>query len=248
MVAAGVGEKVGITLYVISEGRYEAQGPFYNATVDDSKLVWFHVQNRSNYQELSQQLMQSNNGHTWLTEFSGPTSLVTSRSNNQYCRAGSYCPGQSLGDVYLAQCTGRATSDLCSDAAANDAANDAANGAANGAFSTNAPCAADPCAAFDDLDRALVGMHPQSTWVTRMRAVVPSRALSEGDLKIQATTSQAPVSNQHATNTYDDPSYSPCGSKGGCSVSDATASRIERGLVVGMMALVGAAFVRRRRR
>lgn len=57
MVAAGAGARVGITLFVVSEGRYEAHSPFFNAVIDDSKLVWLHAIGRSNYQDLSQALM-----------------------------------------------------------------------------------------------------------------------------------------------------------------------------------------------
>jgi len=39
MVAAGVGQSVGLTLYVLGEGRYQAQN-FPNAIVDEKKLVW----------------------------------------------------------------------------------------------------------------------------------------------------------------------------------------------------------------
>ena len=102
MVAAGVGAQVGVTLYVVGEGRYEAAPPFQNAVVDDSKLFWFHTQNRSNYQELSESLMAQNGGRTWLTEFSGAATLVPSGQGT--CgRPGSY-GGTSIADLYVSQC------------------------------------------------------------------------------------------------------------------------------------------------
>ena len=107
MVAAGVGPKVGITLYVISEGRYEARSPFFNATISDSQLVWQHAQNQSNYQPLSEQIMQSHNGRTWLTEFAQPVSLVGTRagcSPSYYYYSGSN-PELNLADAYLSQCS-----------------------------------------------------------------------------------------------------------------------------------------------
>ena len=67
MIAAGVGANVGITLYVISEGRYHPQN-FPDATVDDSRLVWDFNQSRSNYQELSLAAMAAADGRGWLTE------------------------------------------------------------------------------------------------------------------------------------------------------------------------------------
>jgi MYXO-CTERM domain-containing protein len=251
MVAAGVGAQVGITLFVISEGRYEAQPPFSNTVVDDSQLIWRHVDNRSNYQELSQKLMQGGGGRTWLTEFAGPASLLTSvncrslgcaSSANGTGGAVTYYGGQTVADVYLAQCRGKAGLP-CPPASSFEASVDDASG--NSA--ADAACSADPCSGFDDIDVALVGMHPLDTWVTRMRANLPSSALAEGDLHIQASQPQTQVSNRHATDVFDDPTYSPCGTKGGCSASAADASPLERWLVVGALGLVGAALVRRRR-
>lgn len=242
MVAAGVGAQVGITLYVISEGRYEAKSPFFNVLVDDSRLVWQRAQSRSNYQELSQQLMQSHNSRTWLTEFSGTTSLKPSPYGGVgNCGGGpnggagiaTTFPGQSLADVYILQCRCKAAN-RCGDAGTNP--------------SGDAGCNPDPCGGFDDLDVALVGLHPQDTWVTRMRALLPVDALSEGDLQIQAAASQTSVSNLHAANAYDDPNYSPCGTKGGCSASAAQASPFQKSLVIGAFGFVGAALVRRRRK
>ncbi len=244
MVAAGVGASVGITLYVVGEGRYEAKSPFYNAVVDDSQLVWFSAQSRSNYQDLSLQLMKSHNARTWLTEFAAPVSLQNPASGGAYCGSGvggapAYCPGQPLASLYLQQCQGKPPVQCVGGNASSDAA--------SGAYADGG-CNPDPCASFDDLDVALVGMHPSSTWVTRLRAFLPVDALSEGDLQIQASTPQAIVSSQHSTNVYDDPSYSPCGTKGGCSASAAEARPFGEWLVMGTFAFVGVGLARRRRR
>ncbi len=104
MVAAGVGATVGITLYVIGEGRYEAAPPFENAVIVDSELFWYHVQNRSNYQELSQSLMAGNGGRTWITEFAGTANLVASGQQGCGQGGGFFYGGQSLADAYLGQC------------------------------------------------------------------------------------------------------------------------------------------------
>jgi MYXO-CTERM domain-containing protein len=220
--------------------------------VDDSQLIWRHADNRSNYQELSQKLMQGSGGHTWLTEFAGPESLLTSAgcmslgcgvSVNRSDGAVTYYDGQTLADVYLAQCRGKAGLP-CPPASSFEASVDDAS--SNSA--ADAACSADLCSGFDDLDVALVGMHPLDTWVTRMRANLPSSALAEGDLHIQASQPRTPVSNRHATDVFDDPTYSPCGTQGGCSATAADAGPFERWLGVGALGLVGAALVRRRRR
>src|SRR5688500_9464314 len=56
MVAAGVGARVGITLYVITEGRWQPQN-FPHATVDATRVLWDRTQNKSNYEPLTQELM-----------------------------------------------------------------------------------------------------------------------------------------------------------------------------------------------
>lgn len=313
MVAAGVGAQVAITLFVISEGRYEAQAPFANALVDDSKLVWLHLQNRSNYQETSLALMQNNGGRTWLTEAADHVSLVSTSSG---CSSGpgpqSTYLGESLGDAYLGQCQclapnacgqagggaggavgdssspfdGQAATDAVADAlgapdgpadatydAQEDgtdsaAAADATSTASDGATPTDASslvadasgavreagggeaglCTVDPCTGFDDLDVALVGMHPGDTWVTRLRAILPVDALGEGDLHVQASDSQSPISRQYNVNSYDDPRYSPCPASGGCSAGAANPGVVERSVLAGVLGFVGMAFLRRRTR
>jgi hypothetical protein len=67
MVAAGIGAKVGLSLFVISEGRVQAQN-FPNATIDPKKLTWDPEATRSNYRELAQASLAAEGGRTWLTE------------------------------------------------------------------------------------------------------------------------------------------------------------------------------------
>ena len=227
MVAAGVGANVGITLYVIGEGRYEAQN-FPNVIFDDSKLAWDPKANASNYQPLSQQLMAQANGRTWLTEYANPTG-VEPTNTAPYCYGGGGPGGlnvanpTNVGDVYLAQCT-------CLQSGTGQDASTSGG-----------------CAGFDDYDVALVGMHVTDTWVTRMRAVLPVSALSEGDMLLQASATQAEVSNLHTTNNYTDPTYSPCGTTGGCSASDADPDAYSRWVVAGALGFVVVSLARRKR-
>ena len=106
----------------------------------------------------------------------------------------------------------------------------------------------DPCAGFDDLDVALVGLHPADTWVTRMRAVLAVETLVAGDLHLQASSPQTPISNQYQALVYDDPTYTPCPNSGGCSATVARPGSTEAWFVAGLFGFAGAAFVRRRRR
>jgi hypothetical protein len=293
MVAAGVGDQVGLTLYVIGEGRYEAQN-FPDAVFDDSKLVWLHLQATSNYEPLAEQIMQGDNGRTWLTEFSGPESLAgvpTCSYGNIY---GGYGYGPTLADLYFSKCLcsggalapdptlGAAPDAGAADATPSDGAT--ADAAASDAPTSDAPAAdaseasaeeasleeagrsdggaavpeagasspsTPACSDFDDLAVAGVGMDLSTTWITRMRAILPANALSEGDLVLQASASQSPVSNQHAALVYDDPSYNPCGQGGGggaCSTTRNQTADASRWLVVGSLGFLGLALLRRRAR
>jgi hypothetical protein len=69
MVAAGTGAKVGITLWVVGQGRYEAQN-FSNFTIAASELTWDWNINSSNYTTVQQQKESAGNFATWQTESS----------------------------------------------------------------------------------------------------------------------------------------------------------------------------------
>ncbi len=69
MVAAGTGATVGITLWVVSDGRYEPQNfPFFH--IDDSQLVWDWSTNSSNFKTLRAQNEAQLGGRGWEVESS----------------------------------------------------------------------------------------------------------------------------------------------------------------------------------
>ncbi len=69
MVAAGTGATVGITLWVVGDGRYEPQNfPFFRIT--DDELVWDYTTNSSNYTLLRQQKEQQLGNKGWEVESS----------------------------------------------------------------------------------------------------------------------------------------------------------------------------------
>lgn len=257
MVAAGVGDQVGLTLYVISEGRYEAQN-FPNATFDDSKLVWLSAQSISNYEPLAEGIMQQDGGKTWLTEYSAQNEIQTASPcptppSPVYSNFSGGLDTEDLGALYFSTCQcGSTTLGNPDGSAPTDAGEDA------GGSDASAPSVpSTSCASFDDLAVAMDGMDPTDTWVTRLRAILPSNALSEADLVLQASASQTLVSNVHNALVYDDPSYSPCSGSaassnsassggGGCSAAPDDPDVWSRWLVVGSLAFAGVALGRRR--
>ena len=106
MVAAGIGAKVGITLYVIGEGRYRPQN-FPEALFDETDLAWDRVANRSNYEELSQAAMAAHGGHAWLTEYANHPNLYDPGVGYGFPGSTGYYSNTSnpgLAEAYFAQC------------------------------------------------------------------------------------------------------------------------------------------------
>jgi MYXO-CTERM domain-containing protein len=69
MVAAGTGANVGITLWIVGEGRYEPQNfPFF--TIKDDDIAWNWNTNASTYKEVRAQRTKDSNGKAWEIESS----------------------------------------------------------------------------------------------------------------------------------------------------------------------------------
>jgi len=67
MVAAGTGSTVGITLWVLGDGRYEPQN-FPSFRIQDSEIVWDWTTSSSNYATLRQQKEAASNYRAWELE------------------------------------------------------------------------------------------------------------------------------------------------------------------------------------
>jgi hypothetical protein len=224
MVAAGTGDHVAITLFVIAEGRYGTQN-FPEARVDPSKLSWDFNMAKSNYGKLRDDALATGTGNGFLTSFalkglrstiptpnSGPASFQVSGSST-------FASIQDIADLYFAQAAAnenRSTPSSCSpdlalsrslvvDTCPLPAGAAGPSGSAGaGDAGRTAPCPAvklDEIAAQDlacqnwtDLEAALIGMHPSDAWVTRLEANLPHAALAE-DLVLAPAASQTAVSS-----------------------------------------------------
>jgi hypothetical protein len=77
MVGIGTGANVAITLYVIGEGRWEADN-FANALVPQDLVAWDFTTSKSNYAELRKQTLESTNGGlAWLTAYAQQGALLS---------------------------------------------------------------------------------------------------------------------------------------------------------------------------
>ena len=79
MVAAGTGAKVGVTLWVLADGRYEPQNfPFFQ--IKDEDLLWDWNANQSNYTTLRAAQESASGFHAWELESSTTQSQANIRT------------------------------------------------------------------------------------------------------------------------------------------------------------------------
>jgi hypothetical protein len=212
MVAIGTGANVAISLFVISEGRWEADN-FGNATIPLDLLAWDFKTNTSNYGVIRDKALAQNSGATWLTTFAQPQALLSPLNTPFIGATRTYgVLGDSLVDTIAAAYIQRGiannedTTSTCTEAfmSASKSSSVVIDPCGPGKASDDPSCGTvDPnqidartleCGALDDVAVALTGMHPSDVWVTRLEANLPRAALAT-DLLVRAAPSQKPVDN-----------------------------------------------------
>jgi hypothetical protein len=217
MVAAGVGANVGITLFVIGEGRYHPQN-FPDANVDFTGLTYDYNTQSSNYESLIQQAMS---GSGWVTEAAfnlseGPSPAgglpVANPSLDSACTGGSSGGGsrpppcgqsQSLVidggiDDALPTLDGHATEAGNDAANGDDAGEDAAQDAAGDAAGDGAGDAGDDAA--DDANQDAGGQDAGSdasdasaNWICGDDLQLATTGLHSGDVWVTRLRAFLPV-------------------------------------------------------
>jgi hypothetical protein len=76
MVAIGTGANVALTLFLISEGRWEAKN-FKNTIAPTNLIAWDFKDNSSNYGEIREKALAQNDGATWLTAYAFQGALLS---------------------------------------------------------------------------------------------------------------------------------------------------------------------------
>lgn len=224
MVAAGVGAKVGLTLWVVGEGRYRTQN-FPEGVIDWSQLAWNVTQRASNRTQLEAAALASNGGRSWVTEAAIRTSVTESTW-------GYGLP--NVFDAYTQQCLTRPKRTVPCDEGAlppedgspddvtptdPDAGADTDAGSGDAGSAGDGGVASDGgpvctkvvsgCDGFDDLTVAARSLHAGDVWVTRLRADLPVSALAT-DLQLAASSDQTVLSPTHKTSRFTDPTFDPC--------------------------------------
>jgi hypothetical protein len=196
MVAAGTGATVGITLYVVADGRWEpANFPWFH--IEDKDIVWDWSASDSNYRTLEQQKEAAANNAIWEVEASVTQYSSTVQSQIQEAAQYGFVPGGTSSGGF------------------------GGAGSSNGdAYAPIDPSGSDPGKTADqvmqeDLTTLFAGISANSFRLTRLRADLAHGALGS-DLQLQAAADQSVLSNSHqATQSVNGPL---CPVYQGCSV------------------------------
>lgn len=205
----GAGANLGITLWVIGEGRWHTKN-FPDAVIDFSKLIWDSAKSRSNYQELSFAAMAKENGRAILTEYADRPNLNPNAPQPQ--------PGQmanvGLASAYRVACVKQPLPPVrdagpldagAPDASPEDAGDDAEvdggdlDGGDGGASDASVPPVVETNQC-DDLEIALDSLNGADVMITRLRAKLPYAALND-TMILEPTADQGPIDNVHQANT-----------------------------------------------
>ncbi len=230
MASVGTGTTVGITIWVVSDGRYEPQNfPFFH--IDDSALVWDFSTSSSNYTTLRAQNEATLGGKGWEIESSLDVNqqLITSviLSGGQYYGSGGFAqasPADATED-YLAA----GDPDAGADAAPYQSAEDVRTA---------------------DIAALFAGLPGSNVRVTRIRSDISHAAMTK-DFVLKASDDQSELSNiRNVTQSVNlvCPVYPPC--SGGCVASPQSnaGSAASFGAIAGMVGLALVRVVRARRR
>lgn len=259
MVAAGTGARVGLLLYVVGEGRYEAAS-YANATVDPRLVKWDAVSSRSNYTELFAGLTSAPDG-AWVTEYAGQGGFKEAQSAYH-----AVCANRSIQVRVPCKDTTEGGADASADPDADtDAAVDASDDADDAGLDLDAGTAVDAdldgdvdagpgcfetrpaCDDFDDDEVATDGMYLPDVHLTRLRTTLSTTGLVELRL---AGTAAGDVSARIAATEF---SVAPTCTQGtggssanGCACD--TSGTPRSAIVPGALGVAALALLRRRRR
>ena len=239
MAAIGTGVTVGITIWVVSDGRYEPQNyPFFR--IDDAALVWDWQTSLSNYAQLRADAAAKLGGKGWEIE--------SSLTLNQ----------QTIGNVILSG--GQPYVGASAANAAEDYLPVPGTDAGAPAETAEQVRTADVAALF-------AGMSVPNVRVTRMRSDISHAAMTT-DLVLQASADQSEISNVHnvtasinetctlydgcdakGTGTLAEAQTSAAASGGGCGViTPGRTTGVAAALLLGGLGLVASRLLRRRSR
>ncbi len=241
MVAAGVGSLVDIKLFVIGEQRY-MMPDIAEVTVPTASLSFDYLDSSTNYLQLREAALAQNAGKSYIASYARPGALWRTNDNPLQTGAQVYATSatsgisygaNTLSSLYFAQAA--ADDGLRADCAVYPSAQSALvvdNCADDGTCTT--PAAGQisindfVCQEHSDLATALVGMHPDKVWVTRLELNLPSTAL-DVDCIVEPAVAQAEVTVFRTAEVLESPPCDPAKYK--ASIAPLPLSADGRGLV-----------------
>jgi hypothetical protein len=265
MVAAGTGANTSIVLYVFGEGRYATQN-FAEAVIDYGKLSWNWGISSSNYATLRDEALAEDGFLTSFAARQGFTEQVITTDGTAalYDIVSTGESYDNLTDLYFAQSAANENEpNNCGNVSAMlQTSAEVVDTCANG------PCEPTPagalaakdleCGGFTDVAAAMIGMHPNDVWITRLEANLSRDGLST-DLIIEAAGEQTAEANWHIAplneNAPCDPNAPPDPAGGtdtqasdddGGSMCLCTMRPVRANLMVGLTSMVGLLLVARR--
>jgi Uncharacterized protein conserved in bacteria (DUF2330) len=268
MAAIGTGVSVGITIWVVSDSRYEPQNfPFFH--IDDSALVWDWKTSLSNYTTLRVENEAPSGNKNWEIESS--IDLARQVITSVILSGGHYLPGR--GGFGSSQAPADPTEDYLPVGPGPGAASPE-GGPSDAGGGTNADAESTDGAGLTqtaeevrtaDIDALFAGMPGPNARVTRIRSDIAHAAMT-ADLVLQASADQSELSNvrvvTHSVNEQC-PIYNGCDVVGSGSPAQSEASEHHgcatstraivdpsagSGALAGMGALLVARVLRSRRR
>ena len=177
MAAVGTGTTVGITIWVVSDGRYEPQNfPFFH--IDDSALIWDFKTNLSNYTTLRAQNEAALGGKGWEIESS--LTLNQQLITSVILSGGQYYGGGGFGGPVQA--------------APSDASQDYLPVGSADAGADAGPYQSAEDVRTADIAALFAGLSGSNVRVTRMRSDISHAAMTK-DFVLQASADQSELSN-----------------------------------------------------
>jgi hypothetical protein len=178
MAAVGTGPEVGITIWVVADGRYEPQNfPFFH--IDDSALIWDFSTSQSNYTALRQQNETALKGAGWEIESS--ISLNEQTITNVILSGGQYYGGGGFGGGVAAPTPADPSLDYLP-------VGDPDAGAEGGVTQTAEEVRT------ADVNALFAGLTGPTVRVTRIRSDIAHAAMT-ADFVLQASADQSELSN-----------------------------------------------------
>jgi Uncharacterized protein conserved in bacteria (DUF2330) len=214
LVAAGTGANTALTLFVISEGRYEVDN-FDNVLVPQGSINWDYAAQGSNYATRRAATLAQNDGQSWLTSYARRGTLLSPVIDGaadgtpqlSYGNATTIA-GQLFAELGAAasMCTQPYSQAAGTNAKVVDNCDDMGNCAAiedNEISASELGCQT----GAGDLLAATIGMHLGDVWLTRLEANLPQEAFDR-DLVLRAAPQDA-VYNRFLAASYSNPPCEP---------------------------------------